>query len=435
VLSDLDLNLLGTILFLAAGVSRVRDSGQTHAWYRTSMSAGNLHPIEIYVLRQGLWHYQPLEHALVPLRPTSEVAGNGAGALLLLTGIPWRTCWKYRERGWRHLFWDAGTLAANILAVAAAHGVSAELEHGFDDDAVSELAGLVPGEELPVVNIRLSGGGDIPPSGSLSALDFETEPIARHPIRFPLLEEAHAAGDLSGAQVDEWREAAAKFLHPPRSPGAGFPSGVDTSTIEEVVLRRGSTRAFDEKTGRVALLDWSLAAASLDIPSDLRSGGTLLEHYVSVHAIEEHPSGRALWRGPKSLGWLERGDRASDERAASMRLCLGQTLGGSSAYTAFHSCDLTGLFDDEAGARAYRVAQLEAGIAAGRLALCASALGAGATGLTFFDREVSAHFGTLASPMLATAVGIPAAPPVPGGTPGSPFELRKRVARVAPPRR
>ncbi len=61
---------------------------------------------------------------------------------------------------------------------------------------------------------------------------------------------------------------------------------------------------------------------------------------------------------------------------------------------------------------------------AGRLALNAFAVGGGATGLTFYDGLVSRYFGTEASPLLATAVGVPDTRPAPSGTPGRPAELR-----------
>ena len=97
-------------------------------------------------------------------------------------------------------------------------------------------------------------------------------------------------------------------------------------------------------------------------------------------------------------------------------------MGGDSAYTVFHAAALDPLLDT-LGGRGYRAAQLEAGIAAGRLALNAVALGHGATGLTFYDSLVSRYFHTEAAPLLATAVGIPQTTPAPSGTPGHPAEL------------
>ncbi len=60
--AELGDELLGTLLFLAAGVTRCTAHGDERVWFRTAMSAGNLHPVEIYVVRSGVHHYQPLEH-------------------------------------------------------------------------------------------------------------------------------------------------------------------------------------------------------------------------------------------------------------------------------------------------------------------------------------------------------------------------------------
>ena len=60
------------------------------------------------------------------------------------------------------------------------------------------------------------------------------------------------------------------------------------------------------------------------------------------------------------------------------------------------------------GERGYRAAQLDAAIAGGRTYLAAYALGLGATGLTFFDDDVTAFFSPHAagkSVMFLMAVG------------------------------
>jgi hypothetical protein len=75
--------------------------------------------------------------------------------------------------------------------------------------------------------------------------------------------------------------------------------------------------------------------------------------------------------------------------------------------------------------RGYRATQFEAGVAAGRLQLAAFTLGLGATGLAFFDDEVSKAFATDAACLLVTSVGLPADRSVPGGPPGEPAELAR----------
>ena len=129
---------------------------------------------------------------------------------------------------------------------------------------------------------------------------------------------------------------------------------------------------------------------------------TLLEHLVAVHAVDGlTPGAYRCSQGDFQLL------RAGVEQRRTRSLCLGQDLGGDSAATVFHCARLEPILQT-LGARGYRAAQLEGGVAAERLQLAAFTLGFGATGLTFLDDDVSAFFGTHAAPMLAVAVGAPA---------------------------
>jgi hypothetical protein len=156
------------------------------------------------------------------------------------------------------------------------------------------------------------------------------------------------------------------------------------------------------------------------VPFDLASPDTLVEHLVNVQAVDAAEAGGYRYT---ASGGFEPRTSVDDARRAGRRLCLDQPLGGDAAYTVFHAAALDPLLGAWGG-RAYRVAQLEAGVVAGRLAMNAVALGAGATGLTFYDGLVSRYFRTTAAPLLATAVGLPATAPAPTGTPGRPVELR-----------
>jgi hypothetical protein len=128
------------------------------------------------------------------------------------------------------------------------------------------------------------------------------------------------------------------------------------------------------------------------------------------------------WSG-STLELRTSGEEAST-RELSTSLCLGQPLGGDSAYTVFECADLSEVLG-VLGPRGYRAAHVEAGLVNGRLLLCAHALGHGATGLTFFDEAVRAAFETPASCLLVTAIGAPAYRPTPGGWPGEPVELAR----------
>lgn len=431
----LNAHLLARLLFHSAGVTRVsrsRSGGET-TWFRAAMSAGNLHPVEVYVVCRGLagldggvYHVAPFEFGLTRLRAGDVGAGlTGAPAALVLTGISWRTGWKYGERGYRHLWWDAGAMAANLLAVAEAAGVEARVRLGFDDAALAKLVGVDATAELPLALIELGtvpeGEGaevEVPP------LEVEVEPISVRPLTFPLVVAAHRAGDLSGPEeVTAWRRAAAAFagdpavvaLDPPSGRGAG-----DDQSVEAVIGRRGSTRLMRRETVTGEAITWGMAVAGRVMPWDASAPGTtLVEHYLSVHAVEGLEPGAYRWRP----GRLER-QHHGDLRDLAEHLCLDQPLGGDSAFTAFYCASLEHVLGG-LGPRGYRAAQFEAGVAAGRLQLAAFTLGLGATGLTFFDDEVSKAFATDAACLLVTSVGLPAYRSVPGGRPGEPAELAR----------
>ena len=416
----LDDDLLGTLLFLAAGVTRMTHTIDGEPiWFRPAMSAGNLHPVEIYVVGDGqVQHYEPLDHGLTPLRSGVDV---GEGVTLVLAGIPFRTCWKYGERGWRHLWWDAGTMLANLLAVAEAHGVPAQVEAGFVDAAVAALVGIDGVDEMPLALVRLGDGElRLPPPDELEPVAVQALPVAPRVLRFPLVVEAQAATALADPDaVAEWRRAAQAVPAPAPTELEPPASADPDDRTEDVILRRGSTRLFRPETAAGPLLTWALPAACRAVPIDAAAAGSLIEHLVNVHDVAGMEPGRHRYLA--AGGWQEH--TASDAaREIGAHLCLDQPLGGDSAYTVFHAAVLDRVFG-RLGGRGYRAAHLEAGIVAGRLSLASVALGNGATGLTFYDGRVSRLFDTDATPLLATAVGIPATSPAPSGTPGAPTEL------------
>ena len=170
----------------------------------------------------------------------------------------------------------------------------------------------------------------------------------------------------------------------------------------------------------VALI-WVLSAATRPVPADaIAAAHTLLTHELAIQGVEGQAPGLYRW----VAGTLAHRKASAEIEARDLAtyFCLGQPLGGDSAYTVFESADLDAVLDT-LGPRGYRAAHLEAGIVNGRLLLASHALGQGATGLTFFDDEVRAAFATHASCLLVTAVGASTYRPTPGGQPGRPTEL------------
>jgi len=386
----LDLSGLARILHLAAGVVRVvvRRDGRRFL-FRPAGSAGGLFPLELYVaahgvhgLVDGVHWYDPVDHALRQVGP----APSGEATTLVVTGIPWRTGWRYAERGFRHLYWDAGTMLSHALALAESGGHRPRLLTRFPDAGVARLVGADGAQEFPLAVVELGGGVPaIVPGGEATA-----GTIDEAAIEFPLVTLAQHAGDQE--QLGEpW---------PTAPPLNGELRASDD--LDAVILRRGSARTLDA-TAAVDAGTFGLSlAASLRV--------TRVVHFVAVHAVAGLEPG--LYRWPN----LERPLRRGPLRDELWVACYEQDLGRDASFVLISAVDLTQLDD-----RGYREAQLDAGIVDGRLHLAAYALGIGASGMTFLDSEIPALLGEPLAGLLFTCVGVP-------------FHLTKRAGAPRAPR-
>jgi SagB-type dehydrogenase family enzyme len=163
-LRPLPLATLGRLLHASCGIKGERRVGQW-TYERSSPSAGGLYPLEIYVatqsvegLEDGIHHYDPRAHEL-SLRQTGlaqpRLAGvaldqemvTHANLLVIITGIPERTMWKYGQRGYRYVWLDAGHLGENLYLVATALGLGPVGIGGFFDRELNTFLDLPAGEE------------------------------------------------------------------------------------------------------------------------------------------------------------------------------------------------------------------------------------------------------------------------------------------------
>jgi SagB-type dehydrogenase family enzyme len=401
---------LGRLLRWGAGVIRTRVLPGGDAYhFRTYSSAGALYPVEVYVacadadaLPAGLYHFDPLEPALRPLRPgdvrstLAEAADedelSDAEAILVLTGILWRTAWKYEARGYRHLYWDAGTMLANLLALAATHGVEARVLTGFVDDDVNRLVGVDGRAEaaLALLAVGRAAHAEAPPR--LEPLDLPVAPISRRPREYPDADALHAASKLEDREaVRRYRAGAARTSANAEPLSAAMP-------LEEVIRRRGSVRDFSRDPVPRVELEHLLAAAMGSIPADVLPEG---ETYLIANAVDDLPPGAYRFAPSDGLELL----RSGPFRREAAFLCLEQPLGGLAAATHFVIAELVQALGAH-GNRGYRAAQLEAGIRVGRMYLGAVAFGMAATASTFYDEEVTRFFGVEEKEaMLALAAG------------------------------
>ncbi len=433
---DLDLALLASILHHTAGITkRLRIPGGFMD-FRAAACTGALYHIDFYVvcgplagLEAGVYHFSVQDFALRRLRSgdfrgvlaeatAAEPAVTPAPAILVATSTYWRNAWKYEERTYRHCYWDLGPFLANLLAVSAAHDLPARVLLGFVDGAVNRLVD-VDGEReaaLAVVPLGL-GAEDIAPfAPEPPVLALPVLPDSDHEIDYPAIRVMHAASSLQNAEeVTAWRAAAEEEPDRATTPAiAGLPlphgirEGQPTDPIETVIRKRGSSRGFRTDPISNAQLGTMLHAASRGIPADFARGrgSELTQAYVIANAVDGLPSGSYAY-DPDQHALRTLAEGAFRERAGY--LALTQQLAADAAVNVYFLADLMPALE-RLGNRGYRAAQLEASITAGKLYLAAYCLGLGASGLTFFDDDVTGFFAPHAagkSGMFLITIGQP----------------------------
>lgn len=411
---ELDLPEIARLVVLSAGVKSVREqAGGKPVHLRYYACAGALYPIEVYLacsgirgLDDGVYHYSPREDALRLVRPGDPrphlVRAGGSRASLgqapvtvLLTGIPWRTSWKYQARGYRHLYWDSGMIVANLLALSAAGGHSSEVILGFADDDLDALIGIDGRNEMSLCMVPIgfgeSGREPVTPAQAPAApVEHAVARLSFRQREYDEVLEAHLQTSLrSPAEAKFWQQDPYPNKAPP-------PAEISFSGVERVIKRRGSKRQFVLDDISKEELEGIVGSSTYRLDCDW--GQDLTQVGVIVNAVE------GVEPGAYSMVWGLQQIALGDLREKARFLCLEQDLGGDGAATFFLLTDLEDAFAT-LGSRSYRAAQLNAGIVGGRLYLCSYACGIGATGLTFYDDEVRSFFQTEAEPMLAVAIG------------------------------
>ena len=427
----LDRAALARLLYFSAGVLRRRTYAGGEIFFRAAACTGALYHIDVYLvcgtlpdLPAGVYHFGPHDFALRRLRDgdhrralvdatAGEPAVASAPVVLAFTTTFWRNAWKYRARAYRHAYWDAGTMLANLLALAAAVELPVRVVAGFVDDAVNGLLDLDTEREVSLCLVPLGRGAPPPPPApTASPLGLATLPVSSREVHYPAIEQAHRASSLSTARkVGEWRGALPERPVPRLAePVTVLPApaaGEVREPIETVILRRGSARHFARAPIAEAELATILWSATRGIPADyVAPGAPLSERFCIVNAVAGLDAGAyAYERTRHALGRLAAGEFRRD----AGHLGLGQALPAEAAFDVFWLTDLHPVLA-RFGNRGYRAAQLEAAIEAGKSYLAAYAIGLGATGLTFFDDDVIRFFAPHAagrSVMFLMAFGRP----------------------------
>ena len=335
---------------------------------------------------------------------------------MVTSSVYWRNAWKYQSRAYRHSWWDSGTMLANLLAMGRAHDIPLEIVASFMDQPVNDLLGLDTNREAALHLVAVGGGATVaaPEVPTMPALALEVAAYSAREVVYPEIAEAHSSAylvtpeevpllrgnppTLNGGEVDN-KLVPLQPLSEEEEPD---------ELLEPVIVRRGSSRRFRREPVTFSQLSTILQAGSEDIPADFLGipGAGLTQGYLVVNSVNGLESGSyALNPQTRTLEQLKTGDF----RQEAGYLGLQQELPADASVNVYFMTDLAAVLE-RYGNRGYRMAQTEAAIRAGKMYLAAYALRLGASGLTFFDDDVTDFFAPHASGksvMFLIALGRP----------------------------
>jgi SagB-type dehydrogenase family enzyme len=410
-----DRALLGRLGLLTNGsldrTLTTRD-GRVHH-FRTAGGTGALYHLELYFvcadlpdLDAGVYHYSAIDHSLRLLRAGDfraalvEATGNdpsiaAAPVVTAMTSTFWRNAWRYRERAYRHAYWDAGTSLSHILAVAASAHVRSTLVFSYADALVNELLDIDGTRESTVALVAL-GHSDAapPPAPGFGPLDLPTRRLSPAEVTFHAITDVHRASSLgSGAEAADWRSR--RWPRPAPEPAGELTElrptdQLDPRVVEQLIFRRRSTRNYDTDVeipfdAFSTLLDRSTRGVTSDV---LTPGAPLTDLYLIVNGVEGMTPGIYLHHPERGAVELV---RAGTFRQEATRIAANQQYAGDAHVNLYYLAHLPSILE-RYGDRGYRLAQLEGALHAGKLHLGTYALGLGAVGSTSFDDEVIDFF-------------------------------------------
>jgi len=412
-----DLQSLGRMLYFSSGITKTINFARLgQIEFRAASCTGALFHIEIYLvcgdilgLEAGVYHFDPKEMKLDQLRKgdfrsvlVNATADNfdvkHAPVILVYTDIFTRNSIKYRAREYRHAFWDCGTIIANTLAMCNSHHFRTKVVMGFVDDVVNSLLDLNQEKEVSLALIPI---GNTNPTSSkkpteIKTLNLTTEPLSNYNYDDPEITKLQLASSLTSLkQVSSWRSKNTSIQSYKSStkdvvlePKINEIS-VGTS-IETVIIKRGSARKFSRKSISFQQLSTILYYSTHGVCMDFlqKYGDSIIDLYLIVNSVENLKPGIYYFNKKRnSLEILKEGIFRNE----AMHLGLDQDLPGDGSVCIFFMTNLEKILD-KLGNRGYRAAQMEASIMGGRFYLAAYSQKVEATGLTFYDDDVTEFF-------------------------------------------
>lgn len=429
------LSRISKLLYLTNGITASVPNPSRPFYLRSAPSAGGLYPTEIYLcsfdnlaIENGIYNYQVLSQSLAQIKKgnykeefLNAVFKNpfieNCKQLLILTGVFFRSSWRYQDRAYRRICLDTGHVIGNINVVSNYCGFKAINIGGFLDKEINELLGLNEEEEQALSIIALYENNENPDFNFPFALPSKLDNInIKTPEGNRLLELHNRSRIDSYIKVPEIKndEVESKFVLSPKvTLGENIDLNLKTQLLE-LILKRRSTRSFSgqsiSKEKLQTILDFAyhpeiFKSENLD-PHPNFFDASLIKTFIAINGVNGIEEG-CYFYSPQG-GYL-RQVRFKNFREDIYYLCLGQELGYKASAVIFHTCNLSNVVY-KYGERAYRYLHLDAGHIGQRINLSAIQLGVGVSGIGgFFDDQVNDLLGIPENEAVIyiTALGVP----------------------------
>ena len=420
----LDIHKISTVFSLTHNITARSMHADQPFYYRSVASAGALYPFELYLavhhiegMDPGVYHYNIFDFCLTALRrgPVPEVppVDRGASATFYITGIFFRSAWKYRDRAYRYVLLDAGHLLENLRLALGALDFSFSIHLDFDDARAATLLGLDLQREVCLACVHLHNGiagekkpGDDNVLKPLSADMLQASTVSDQEVAYGDILTIHQAGNGTTATYAEAIPALHVLGSQPSSwTDLNVPDHSGSADYAQALWQRRSRRNFISASefpdGFMTFADLVAgnAGAASRMPPACRSAMTL---GLLVGAGMSIPPGFYLLDPDgKRLGRVLDGSLTEPMAAA----CLDQMWLKHAAVHLLFMTNLSAL-DRNWGPRGYRYAMIEAGRLGQQAYLAATVLGWGACGVgAIYDREASNLLDLAADGVLLYLVG------------------------------
>ena len=413
----LDLKKLSQILSISYGLTSKRSYSEQTVFYRSVASAGALYPTEIYLfafdmknLQPGLYHYGIRDRLLTPLRRandsailaamTASLETKSPSAVFIISGIFFRSAWKYRDRAYRYVLLDAGHLIENLELALKATGLPCTIDYDFDDEHMGRLIGLDDQKEISLASVHVGGKSSITQKkltklSPLSPAIIEASSVSPVETLYESIIDIHRAGiNLPQKYVKDPDISSKLGLNPLKWIPISQNKAPDKKlTFSEAVFRRRSRRNFINqklKQSRfIQLIDIVFAARTENFPKLKGYAGTIAIGFLAGNIEALAPGFYITDIVNKRIGYVDFEPTINKMAAA----CLNQQW---LRFASVHFLFMTNFntIDRLWGPRGYRYAMMEAGRVGHTIYLGATALGLGCCGIgAFYDNEAKNILG------------------------------------------